>query len=297
MNALKGDSDRQSGASARGAVHRRAQAPPPAFIVEALSQPAALAADLATYPATRGSEELRGAIARWIAQPRFQARIDPATRCCPCRAPAKRCFHSPRRSWAGKQTRGLLPNPFYQIYEGAILLAGAEPYFLNTTAATDFLPDYRSVPESIWSRCELVYLCSPGNPTGASTDLETLTWLIEQADRYDFIIAADECYSEIYPDEQAPPPGLLQARRRHAVATTFAAAWSSTACPSARTCPVCGPASSPEMPMCWPTTFSTAPTKAAPCPPRCTARQRPGLGRRGTRNRKPSPLPREVRRC
>jgi N-succinyldiaminopimelate aminotransferase len=103
-----------------------------------------------------------------------------------------------------------MPNPFYQIYEGAALLAGAQPYFLNTLRENGFLPDFDSVPEEVWRRCQLLYLCSPGNPTGTVIPAETLQVLIEKADRYDFILAADECYSEIYRNEDHPPVGLLQ---------------------------------------------------------------------------------------
>ncbi len=211
MNELKGDS---LGNPAHPHVALSIGEPkhaPPGFIIDALSDPDALAADLATYPATRGSEALRSAIARWLHR-RFQASVDPSTQVLPV-AGTREALFSFAQAVMGRKANplGVLPNPFYQIYEGAVYLAGAEPYFLNTTRASGFLPDYRSVPEAVWSRCELLYLCSPGNPTGASLSLDTLTWLIEQAHRYDFIIAADECYSEIYPDEQAPPPGLLQA--------------------------------------------------------------------------------------
>ena len=102
-------------------------------------------------------------------------------------------------------------NPFYQIYEGAALLAGAEPYMLNTTATTGYTPDLEAVPEAVWRRCQVLFLCSPGNPTGAVLSLEYLRRALELADRYDFVIAADECYTEIFLDESAPPPGLLQA--------------------------------------------------------------------------------------
>jgi len=105
----------------------------------------------------------------------------------------------------------MMPNPFYQIYEGAALLSGAEPWYLNCSAGRGFLPDFKQVPAEIWQRCQLLYLCSPGNPTGAVADLETLQRLIHLADRHDFIIASDECYSEIYLDDREPPPGLLQA--------------------------------------------------------------------------------------
>jgi len=105
----------------------------------------------------------------------------------------------------------LMPNPFYQIYEGAALLAGAEPWFMNTTRETGYRPDFDAVPAAVWDRCQLIYICSPGNPTGAVIGLQQLQQLLELADRHDFVIASDECYSELYPDEAAPPPGLLQA--------------------------------------------------------------------------------------
>jgi N-succinyldiaminopimelate aminotransferase len=105
----------------------------------------------------------------------------------------------------------LMPNPFYQIYEGAALLAGAEPYMLNTTAATAYTPDLDAVPEAVWRRCQVLFLCSPGNPTGTVLSLDYLRRALELADRHDFVIAADECYTEIFLDESSPPPGLLQA--------------------------------------------------------------------------------------
>ena len=105
----------------------------------------------------------------------------------------------------------LSPNPFYQIYEGAAYLAGAEPYYLNCAAENNFIPDYDAISANIWQRCQLLFLCSPSNPTGSVTDLATLKKLIALSDQYDFIIASDECYSEIYLDEAQPPVGLLQA--------------------------------------------------------------------------------------
>jgi N-succinyldiaminopimelate aminotransferase len=104
-----------------------------------------------------------------------------------------------------------MPNPFYQIYEGAALLAGAEPYFLNTTAATGYVPDLEAVPASVWQRCGLLYLCSPGNPTGAILSLAYLRRALELAERYDFVVASDECYSDLYLDEAFPAPSLLRA--------------------------------------------------------------------------------------
>jgi N-succinyldiaminopimelate aminotransferase len=103
-----------------------------------------------------------------------------------------------------------MPNPFYQIYEGATLLAGAQPWFLNLTAENGFLPDFYSLPADVWQRCQLVYLCSPGNPTGTVVPRVAVRKLIELADEFDFVIAADECYSEIYFNEDDPVIGLLQ---------------------------------------------------------------------------------------
>jgi N-succinyldiaminopimelate aminotransferase len=104
-----------------------------------------------------------------------------------------------------------MPNPGYQIYEGAALLAGAEPVYLDTTAATGYLPDLDAVPEDTWRRCQLLFLCSPANPVGAVMDLDYLSHALELAQEYDFVIAADECYAELYDDERAPPPSLLTA--------------------------------------------------------------------------------------
>jgi len=105
----------------------------------------------------------------------------------------------------------VMPNPFYQIYEGAALLAGAEPWFMGNDKSNEFLPDLDGVPEATWRRCQLLFLCSPGNPTGAVASIDYLRRAIELAERYDFVVASDECYSEIYSDVAHPPPGLLQA--------------------------------------------------------------------------------------
>ncbi len=118
----------------------------------------------------------------------------------------------PRRSSIGsRQALVVAPNPFYQIYEGAALLAGATPHFVPCTADNAYLPDFDAVPAETWQACQLLYLCSPGNPTGAVLPEQTLQRLIKLADQYDFVIASDECYSEIYFDESRPPVGLLQA--------------------------------------------------------------------------------------
>jgi N-succinyldiaminopimelate aminotransferase len=185
--------------------------PPPAFVIALLSDPARLARDLSIYPSTRGSDELREAIAAWIAR-RFHAVVDPASGILPVAGTREALFSFAQTVLSGAaDALAILPNPFYQIYEGAVLMRGAEPYFVNCGPATGYRPDYRAIPEHVWRRCELLYLCSPGNPTGTTLDRESLTWLLEQSDRYGFIIAADECYSEIYLDEASPPAGLLEA--------------------------------------------------------------------------------------
>ena len=169
---------------------------------------------LSQYPKTKGITRLRETIAAWLRR-RFRLpadSVDPETQIIPVNGTREALF-SFAQCVIDRHTNPvvILPNPFYQIYEGATLLAGAEPWFINTTAATRWLPDFDSVPPAIWKRCQLLYLCSPGNPSGAVMDLESLKKLICLADRHDFIIAADECYSEIYLDETAPPPGLLEA--------------------------------------------------------------------------------------
>jgi N-succinyldiaminopimelate aminotransferase len=110
-----------------------------------------------------------------------------------------------------RQPLVLMPNPFYQIYEGAALLAGGEPHFLPCLAENGFIPDFAAVDADTWRRCQILYLCSPGNPTGAVIPLATLQRLIQLAEEFDFLIAADECYSELYGDEERaadrPAPG------------------------------------------------------------------------------------------
>lgn len=170
---------------------------------------------LSHYPPTKGSPALREAMTSWVID-RFQLPdLDPETQMLPVNGTREalfafaHCIIDPQR-----QPLVLMPNPFYQIYEGAALLAGAQPYFLNTLPENGFLPDYAAVPETIWQRCQLLYLCSPGNPTGAVMPQAMLEDLLDKAERYDFVLAADECYSEIYFDEQQPPIGLLQACAR-----------------------------------------------------------------------------------
>ncbi len=185
--------------------------PTPPFIIDTLMRELS---GLSAYPATKGVLPLRAAIAAWLTR-RFQlpaASIDPERHVLPVSGTREALFAFAQAVVErSADPLVLMPNPFYQIYEGAALLAGAQPYFLNVTAANGFLPDLDAVPENIWTRCQLLYLCSPGNPSGAILPLAYLQRVIELAERYDFIIAADECYAELYFDEQHPPPGLLQA--------------------------------------------------------------------------------------
>ena len=177
---------------------------------------------LSAYPSTKGLPELREAIANWLTN-RFQlSTIDAESQVLPVNGTREALFafaqavidtgtaEKPQEKILRKPLV-VMPNPFYQIYEGAALLAGAEPYYLNCTSENHFLPDFDAVSPETWQRCQLLYLCSPGNPTGAVLDTNTLKKLVILADQYDFIIASDECYSEIYFDENNPPPGLLQA--------------------------------------------------------------------------------------
>lgn len=184
--------------------------PTPAFIGQTLS--AHLDA-LNQYPATRGLPELRQGIADWLSR-RFglpAAAIDPERQILPCHGTREALFAFAQAVVdPGQRALVLMPNPFYQIYEGAALLAGAQPYFLNTTRDNAYLPDLAAVMDDIWAQCQLLYICSPGNPTGAVMPAAMHRQLLELAERFDFIIAADECYSELYQDEANPPPGLLQ---------------------------------------------------------------------------------------
>lgn len=184
---------------------------PPEFVVEALVQNLG---GLASYPQALGLPALREAIAAWLIR-RFKLSanaVDPEQQVLPVSGTREGLFAFVQAMVdAGDDALVLMPNPFYQIYEGATLLAGAQPWYLNTFANTGFLPDLDAVPESVWQRCQVLFLCSPGNPTGAVMDIPYMTRVLELADRYDFVIAADECYSEIYLDEAAPPPGMLEA--------------------------------------------------------------------------------------
>lgn len=170
---------------------------------------------LAGYPTTKGIPALRQAIADWLTR-RFNlppASIDPETQVLPVNGTREALFSFAQAVVDRQQSDALVlsPNPFYQIYEGAALLAGAQPHFLPCTPETGLLPDFDAVDAATWDRCQLLFICSPGNPTGAMMPIEQLQKLIRLAEQHDFVIASDECYSEIYCDEAKPPVGLLQA--------------------------------------------------------------------------------------
>ncbi|ORU93771.1 MAG: succinyldiaminopimelate transaminase [Cycloclasticus sp. symbiont of Bathymodiolus heckerae] len=169
---------------------------------------------LGQYPTTRGLDALRESIAAWLCK-RFSIQtndINPHTHILPVSGTREALF-SFAQCIVDKQQGStvVVPNPFYQIYEGAALLAGAKPFFINCDESTNYLPDYDSVPADIWKKCQLLYICNPGNPSGAVHSSALLRQLIKLAHRYNFVIAADECYSEIYFKNSIKPTGLLQA--------------------------------------------------------------------------------------
>ncbi|SDN83889.1 succinyldiaminopimelate aminotransferase apoenzyme [Halomonas shengliensis] len=169
-------------------------------------------ADFARYPATAGLPELRTAIAGWANRRFALAGLDPEAQVLPVNGTREAIFAFVQAALdRTRPARVAMPNPFYQIYEGATLLAGGEPLYLDCRAENGFRADLDAVPAATWREVQVVFLCSPGNPTGAVTPLDDFKRLIALADEHDFIIASDECYSELYLDEAAPPPGLLEA--------------------------------------------------------------------------------------
>ena len=184
----------------------------PPFILEALTRafPA-----LASYPLTAGSPELRQACVGWLHR-RYGVTLDPATQLLPVNGSREALFSFAQtvvNPTASARPLVICPNPFYQIYEGAALLAGAQPYFVPSRAERNFAVDWRSVPDDVWADAQLVYVCSPGNPTGAVMPLEEWAMLFELSDRHGFVIASDECYSEIYFRDEPPLGGLEAAHR------------------------------------------------------------------------------------
>lgn len=190
--------------------------PTPEFIKQAITDNLS---GLASYPSTTGSEALRAAIAGWLERRYALPQIDATTQILPVNGSREALFAiaqsviDPTRETAHGGPLVMCPNPFYQIYEGAAYLSGAEPYFVNSDPKRNFAPDYRSVPTKVWERVQLLYLCSPGNPTGAVLSLDDWKELFELSDRYGFIIASDECYSEIYFKDEAPLGGLEAAHK------------------------------------------------------------------------------------
>lgn len=183
----------------------------PPFVASALTEHIA---GLGKYPTTKGIPQLSECIAQWC-EKRFSLQantLDPLANVVPVNGTREAIFSFIQAAITPEPDALVLcPNPFYQIYEGAAYLAGAQPYYLSCEASNHFIPDYDAVPSDIWQRCQVLFICSPGNPTGTVTGVAMLNKLIALADKYDFIIVSDECYSEIYFDESQPPIGLLQA--------------------------------------------------------------------------------------
>ena len=185
----------------------------PDFLVNALTDTALIREGFGTYPPTKGTPALRTAIANFINR-RFglETALDPDLNVLPVTGTREALFAFAQAVIEPQSDSvTVMPNPFYQIYEGAALLAGSKPYYVNCEPGNGYLPDFDGVPEEVWQRCQLLYLCSPGNPTGAVMGIAQIQTLIALSDKYNFIIASDECYSEIYMDEENPPAGLLEA--------------------------------------------------------------------------------------
>ncbi|MDO9195815.1 succinyldiaminopimelate transaminase [Rhodoferax sp.] len=197
--------------------------PTPAFIQQAMidaivSTPSGLAA----YPATAGEPRLRDAFAGWL-KLRYGLDVDPASQMLPVNGSREALFAltqtivnpAPGGGSANTDQAPIVvcPNPFYQIYEGAALLAGAQPYFVPTVESRNFAQDWDSVPDAVWARTQLLIVCSPGNPTGAVMPLSEWEKLFALSDRFGFVIASDECYSEIYFRDEPPLGGMEAAAK------------------------------------------------------------------------------------
>ncbi|MFP5460172.1 MAG: succinyldiaminopimelate transaminase [Gammaproteobacteria bacterium] len=183
--------------------------PTPSVITDAM---AAAFAGLASYPATAGGPELRAGIAGWLRRRYRLDAIDPQTQVLPVNGSREALFAFAQAVIDPRADALVVcPNPFYQIYEGAALLAGAGVHYVEQSPANGFRCDWAAVPEAVWARTQLLYVCSPGNPTGTVMPLDEWRLLFALADRHGFAIAADECYSEIFLDEAAPPLGSLEA--------------------------------------------------------------------------------------
>ena len=189
----------------------------PAFIKDALT---AGLGGLSNYPTTLGIPALRHAVAEWMERRYGLPDIDPEAHIIPVNGSREALFAFAQTviDPSGSSNRSYIPlvvspNPFYQIYEGAAYLAGADLRFLNTLPENNFAFDYDTLSDEEWQRVQLLFVCSPGNPTGKTLDLEDWKLLFALSDKYGFIIASDECYSEIFFDEANPPLGCLQAAR------------------------------------------------------------------------------------
>jgi N-succinyldiaminopimelate aminotransferase len=179
----------------------------PDFIKTALVN--SLDTALSGYPATLGELRMREACAQWLKR-RYSLEVNPASQILPVNGSREALFALAQAVLDPTKTGALVisPNPFYQIYEGATLLGGASPYYVANVAENDFSADWDSVPEDVWARAQLVFVCSPGNPTGKVMPLAEWKKLFELSEKYGFVIASDECYSEIYFRDEPPLGGL-----------------------------------------------------------------------------------------
>ena len=178
----------------------------PEFVKQAIQ---ANMSHLSSYPSSKGLPELRSSIAQWLQQ-RFRLKhIDAERHVLPVSGTREAIFSFVQAAVDRRQhPYVVMPNPFYQIYEGATLLAGAEPYFVNCSVANDYKGDFASVPHEVWEKTAILFVCTPGNPTGAVLSKADFKQLIQLSDQYGFIIASDECYSELWFDQA--PVGLLE---------------------------------------------------------------------------------------
>jgi N-succinyldiaminopimelate aminotransferase len=184
---------------------------PPEFVLDALADRSVVSGQLATYPATKGSDALRQSISDWLNR-RFATPVDSHTQILPVNGTREALFAFAQAMLSGRAgSKVMIPNPFYQIYEGAALLAGADVQMIDNEKALCYQQNFEQVPNEVWEATELVYICSPGNPTGHIMSLAQQQTLIERAHQFDFLIASDECYAELYFDDAAPPPSLLNA--------------------------------------------------------------------------------------
>lgn len=182
--------------------------PTPQIILDALRENLP---QIASYPGTKGIQALREAIASWLTSRFKLPEVNPDTQVLPVTGTREALFAITQCLIDRKpNAKVLMPNPFYQIYEGAAFLAGASPVYLHCVEENGFIPDLDAIDEQTWLDCQLFFMCTPGNPTGALTPASEIKKLIQLAEKYDFIIVSDECYSEIYLDEANPPLGLLE---------------------------------------------------------------------------------------